>query len=84
MQTLTSAIVQIWHDVVAMGIFSTMPVLIALVYIALSSLLKEPARQNFNAIMLAGAGAAYLNGGFGVWEFAFTTLMTWVAYKGLQ
>lgn len=84
MQTVTNAIVQLWRDVVEMGIFSTMPVLIALVYIALCSLLKEPARRNFNAIMVAGAGAAYLNGGFGVWEFAFTSLMTWVAYKGLQ
>lgn len=37
METWTNAIVQLWRDVVAMGIFSTMPVLIALVYIALCS-----------------------------------------------
>jgi hypothetical protein len=34
--------------------------------------------------MIAGAGAAYLSGGLGVWEFAFTALVTFCAYKGLQ
>jgi hypothetical protein len=34
--------------------------------------------------MLAGAGAAYLNGGFGIWEFVFTAVVTYFAYKGLQ
>ncbi len=34
------------------------PIIIALVFILLSSLLKEPVRQNFNAIFVAGAGAA--------------------------
>lgn len=34
--------------------------------------------------MIAGAGAAYLNGGFGIWEFAFTALVTYCAYKGLR
>ncbi len=57
---------------------------IATVYILLSSLVKEPYRQRLSAIILAGAGAAYLSGGFGVWEFAFCTLMTFIAYKGLQ
>jgi hypothetical protein len=28
-----------------------------------------------NAIMIAGAGAAYLNGGFRAWEFAFTAIL---------
>jgi hypothetical protein len=59
------------------------PVVIALVFIALTSLLKEPARQKFNAIFVAGAGAAYLNGGLGAWEFAFTAVATWCAYRGL-
>lgn len=57
---------------------------IAIVYILLSSLVKEPYRQRLSAIILAGAGAAYLSGGFGVWEFAFCTLMTFMAYRGLQ
>ena len=33
------------------------------------------------AIMLAGAGGAYLNGGLGVWEFVFTTVVTYRAYQ---
>jgi hypothetical protein len=61
------------------------PLVIAAIYVTLSSLLKEPARRNFNAIMVAGAGAAYLSGGgLGVWEFAFTAAVTFCAYKGLQ
>ena len=34
--------------------------------------------------MIAGAGAAYLSGGFGIWEFAFTAVVTYFAYRGLQ
>ena len=60
------------------------PIVIAAIFIAGASLLREPGRRHFNTVMVAGAGAAYLSGGFGVWEFAFTTLMTFVAYKGLQ
>ena len=60
------------------------PIIIALVYISLSSLFEEPNRQNFNAIFVAGAGAAYLSGGFGVWEFVFLGVVTYCAYKGLQ
>jgi hypothetical protein len=63
----------------------TAPIVIAIVYIVGSSLIKEPIRRNFNAIMIAGAGAAYLSGGaFGMWEFAFTAVVTFCAYKGLQ
>ena len=47
------------------------PVLVGLVYIALASALPEPARQRVNALMVAGAGAAYISGGgFGLWELA--------------
>jgi hypothetical protein len=60
------------------------PIVVALLYISLCSLLKEPGRRNFNAIVIAGAGAAYLNGGFGVWEFAFTPAVTYCAYQGLR
>jgi hypothetical protein len=60
------------------------PVLVAIVYISLCSLIREPNRRNFNAIMIAGAGAAYSNGGFGKWEFAFTALVTYFAYRGLR
>ncbi|MGH3145666.1 MAG: DUF6010 family protein [Rubrobacter sp.] len=60
------------------------PIIVALVYISLVSLLKEPSRRNFNAIFVAGAGAAYLNGGFGIWEFVFTAVVTYCAYRGLR
>ena len=60
------------------------PIFVALIYISLCSLFKEPNRQNFNAIVVAGAGAAYLNGGFGIWEFAFTVMVTYCAFRGLR
>lgn len=59
-----------------------MPVVIAGIFVLLMSLLREPTRQRFNAIFVAGA--AYLNGGFGVWEFPFTAVATWIAYRGLD
>jgi hypothetical protein len=58
------------------------PVLVAILYISACSFFREPNRRNFNAIMIAGA--AYLNGGFGIWEFAFTAVVTYFAYRGLQ
>lgn len=60
------------------------PLMVALGFIAACSLLKEPGRRHFSAIMMAGAGAAYLNGGLGVWEFAFCTLVTFLAYRGIK
>ncbi len=34
--------------------------------------------------MVAGAGAAYISGGsLGLWELAFTAVMTFCAYRGL-
>jgi hypothetical protein len=61
------------------------PVVIAVLFIIVSSPIKEPHRRNFMAIMIAGAGAAYLSGGgLGKWEFAFTAAVTFCAYKGLR
>ncbi|MBV8684532.1 MAG: hypothetical protein JO111_16770 [Caulobacteraceae bacterium] len=60
------------------------PVGVAIVLIALGSLLPEPPRRRFSAIFLAGAGAAYLSGGFGVAEFAFCATITILAYVGLE
>jgi len=60
------------------------PILGGILFICACSLFQEPNRQNFMAIMIAGAGAAYLNGGLGKWEFVFTTLITYVAYRGLR
>jgi hypothetical protein len=60
------------------------PVLVAAVFIALTSLIKEPARQRFMAVMIAGAGAAYLSAfAAGPWEFVFTTAVTYCAFRGL-
>lgn len=60
------------------------PVLIGLAYAALNSLIPAVHRRPVNAIMVAGAGAAYLSGGFGVWELLFTAAMTYVAFRGLR
>ena len=60
------------------------PVVVAMLFIVATSAFKEPQRRHFNAIMIAGAGAAYLNGGLGIWEFAFTAVVTYCAYRGLN
>jgi hypothetical protein len=61
-----------------------LPILIGLAYVLLSSLIREPHRRRFNAVFLAGAGAAYLSGGgLGPWEIPFTAAMTYVAYRAL-
>ena len=60
------------------------PLLVAAVLIFLISLFREPGRQKFSAVFLAGAGAAYLSGGFGLAEFAFCALITFLAYRGLD
>jgi hypothetical protein len=61
------------------------PLLVGVLYVCISSLIHQPNRRRFNAIMVAGAGAAYLSGGgLGIWEFAFTATLTYVAYRGLD
>jgi Family of unknown function (DUF6010) len=47
-------------DIVAPGV-------VAILFIVATSSFKEPQRMHFNAIMIVGAGAAYLNGGLGIW-----------------
>jgi uncharacterized protein DUF6010 len=62
-----------------------MPAAIAMIFILLTSFIQEPARKKFMAILLAGAGAAYLSGGgFGLWEMAFCAVLTICAYNGLR
>jgi hypothetical protein len=62
-----------------------LPVVAAIIYVIGSSLIQEPNRRNFQAIMIAGAGAAYLSGGgLGKWEFVFTAVVTFCAYRGLR
>lgn len=61
------------------------PVGIGVLYALLMSLVREPYRRRLNAVMVAGAGAAYLSGGgLGGWEFAFTALITYIAFRGLD
>ncbi|MDQ0845844.1 DUF6010 family protein [Streptomyces sp. V1I6] len=61
------------------------PILVGVLYALAMSLIREPHRRRFNAIMVAGAGAAYLSGGgLGGWEFLATAVITYVAYRGLE
>jgi uncharacterized protein DUF6010 len=61
------------------------PVFIGVLYAVLMSLIREPHRRRFNAVMVAGAGAAYLSGGgFGGWEMLYAAVATYVAYRGLD
>jgi Family of unknown function (DUF6010) len=60
------------------------PALGGVAFIALMSLMKEPARREYNAIFVAGAGAAYLSGGLGGWELLYTAIASGVAYLGLR
>ncbi|WP_305789997.1 DUF6010 family protein [Symbioplanes lichenis] len=61
------------------------PLLIGVVYCLLNLLIREPHRRTANALMIAGAGAAYLSGGgLGAGELPFTAVMTYVAYRGLR
>ncbi|MEU0464903.1 DUF6010 family protein [Amycolatopsis sp. NPDC006131] len=59
--------------------------LIGAAYVVVNSFIPEAHRRPFNAVFVAGAGAAYLSGGgLGIWEFAFTAAATYVAYRGLE
>ena len=61
------------------------PLLVGAVYVILSSLIPEPHRRRFGAIMVGGAGAAYLSGGgLGIGEFVFAGTMAYVAFRGLE
>ena len=68
--------------VTALGILS--PMMVAFVFIGLCSRLREPARQKFSAVFVAGAGAAYFGGGFGIAEMIFCAVITGLAYLGLR
>lgn len=60
-----------------------LPIVVGFVLIALISLLREPSRQKFSAVFVAGAGAAYFGGGFGPLELGFCAAVTLLAYRGL-
>lgn len=56
----------------------------AIFFVLAMSLLREPARRNFNAIFAAGACGVYLSGGLGPWELLFPAVATPVVYLGLR
>jgi hypothetical protein len=61
------------------------PILVGVAYAVLSSLIREPHRRRFNAVFVAGAGAAYLSGGgLGPWEVVFAAVMTYLAFRALE
>jgi hypothetical protein len=60
------------------------PIVVGMLAVGAISLLREPARQKFSAVFVAGAGAAYLAGGFGLWELPFCAVVTALAYRGLS
>src|SRR5215471_21429262 len=60
------------------------PAIAAVVFVLVMTRVPEPARRTFNAIFVAGACSAYLNGGFGLWELAYPLLATPVVYAGLR
>jgi hypothetical protein len=61
------------------------PVVVGLVWAAIFSFVPEPHRLRINAVLVGGAGAAYISGGsFGLAELGFTALMSAVAYLGLR
>ncbi|MFL4903366.1 DUF6010 family protein [Streptomyces sp. MMS24-I2-30] len=61
------------------------PVVIGLLYVLLMCLLREPHRLRLNAVMVAGAGAAYLSsGGLDGWDVAFTVVVTYVAFRAVD
>ena len=61
------------------------PAIGAFVFILIMSLLKEPARREFNAIFVAGAAGVYISGGgFGVLELPYAAIAAGVSYLGLR
>ncbi|MCU1385314.1 MAG: putative integral rane protein [Acidobacteria bacterium] len=60
------------------------PVIGAVAFVVLMSLVKEPSRHRLNAILAAGASGVYLSGGFGPWELVFPAIVTPVIYVGLR
>ncbi|WP_370962851.1 DUF6010 family protein [Amycolatopsis sp. cg9] len=61
------------------------PILIGLLYAGLNSFVPEAHRRRLNAVVVGGAGAAYLSGGaLGPWELVFCAVLTYVAFRGLD
>jgi len=65
--------------VVAIGAIS-----IAAIFITIFSFVKEPYRQQINALVIAGAGGVYWSSGLGFYEFPLGVIMIFLAYKGMK
>jgi hypothetical protein len=60
------------------------PAIGAIVFVTAMSLVREPARRTFNAVLIAGASGVYMSGGFGVWELVYPAIVTPIVYLGLS
>jgi len=61
------------------------PALGAIIFVLVMSFVREPARRNYNAILVAGASGVYLSGGLGLWELLYPAVAGGVvAYLGLR
>jgi len=60
------------------------PIVGAIVFAAVMSLVAEPTRRTLNAVILAGASGVYLSGGFGPWELIYPTIALPIAFSGLR
>jgi Family of unknown function (DUF6010) len=60
------------------------PAIGAIIFVLFMSLVPEPQRHRFNAILVAGSAGVYISGGFGAWELLYAALATAVAYCGLS
>lgn len=59
------------------------PVIGALVFVFVMSLVREPMRRTLNAVLVAGAGGVYLSGGLGPWELVYPALLLPIVYRAL-
>jgi len=60
------------------------PVIGAVVFVLVMSLVREPTRRTINAMLTAGLTGVYMSGGFGVWELLFPVVAMPLAYRGLS
>ena len=60
------------------------PAIGAALFVVGMSLVREPARRTFNAIVVAGASGVVLSGGLGGWELLYPAIVTPVVYLGLR
>jgi hypothetical protein len=60
------------------------PTIAAVVFVLVMSLVPEPSRRTFNAMLVAGTCGVYLSGGFGPWELLYPALVTPIIVGGLR